>query len=60
MINTDKITDTNKTLFVIHKSNIENSFIISCSIDNLLKGAAGQAIQNFNIRFGFEETLGLN
>jgi len=59
MINTDKVTDTNKTLIAIHKSNIENSFIISCSIDNLLKGAAGQAIQNFNIRFGFEETLGL-
>lgn len=60
MINTDKVTDTNKTLIAIHKSNIKNSFIISCSIDNLLKGAAGQAIQNFNIRFGFEETLGLN
>ena len=60
MINTDKVTDTNKTLIAIHKSNIENSFIISCSIDNLLKGAAGQAIQNFNIRFGFEETLGLD
>jgi N-acetyl-gamma-glutamyl-phosphate reductase len=60
MINTDKVTDTNKTLIAIHKSNIKNSFIISCSIDNLLKGAAGQAIQNFNIRFGFEETLGLD
>ena len=60
MINTDKVVNTNKTLISIHKSNIENSFIISCSIDNLLKGAAGQAIQNFNIRFGFEETLGLN
>ena len=34
-------------------------FIISCSIDNLLKGASGQAVQNFNIRFGFKETKGL-
>ena len=59
MINTDKIVNTNKTLISIHKSNIENSFIISCSIDNLLKGAAGQAIQNLNIRFGFDEKLGL-
>ena len=59
MINTDKVVDTNKTLISIHKSNIENSFIISCSIDNLLKGAAGQAIQNLNIRFGFDEKLGL-
>ena len=49
----------NKTLISIHKSNIESSFIISCSIDNLLKGAAGQAIQNLNIRFGFDEKLGL-
>ena len=29
-------------------------------IDNLVKGAAGQAIQNFNVAFGFDETLGLN
>jgi N-acetyl-gamma-glutamyl-phosphate reductase len=29
-------------------------------IDNLVKGAAGQAIQNFNVAFGFDETLGLS
>ena len=33
--------------------------MVAC-IDNLVKGAAGQAIQNFNIAFGFEETAGLN
>jgi N-acetyl-gamma-glutamyl-phosphate reductase len=33
--------------------------MVAC-IDNLLKGAAGQAIQNFNVAFGFDETLGLN
>jgi N-acetyl-gamma-glutamyl-phosphate reductase len=33
--------------------------LISC-IDNLVKGAAGQAIQNFNVAFGFDEELGLN
>ena len=43
----------------INKSNAKNTFIISSSIDNLLKGAAGQAIQNFNIRFNFDEKLGL-
>jgi N-acetyl-gamma-glutamyl-phosphate reductase len=32
--------------------------MVAC-IDNLVKGAAGQAIQNFNVAFGFEETLGL-
>jgi N-acetyl-gamma-glutamyl-phosphate reductase len=29
-------------------------------IDNLVKGAAGQAVQNMNLMFGFPETLGLN
>jgi N-acetyl-gamma-glutamyl-phosphate reductase len=33
--------------------------IICSAIDNLLKGAAGQAVQNFNLMFGLEETLGL-
>ncbi|MBN2510732.1 MAG: N-acetyl-gamma-glutamyl-phosphate reductase [Spirochaetales bacterium] len=33
-------------------------FLFSC-IDNLVKGASGQAVQNMNIRFGFDETLGL-
>ena len=30
-----------------------------CAIDNLLKGAAGQAVQNANLMFGFDETTGL-
>lgn len=34
--------------------------VIAVCIDNLVKGAAGQAIQNFNVAFGFDETLGLN
>ena len=33
--------------------------MVSC-IDNLVKGAAGQAVQNFNVAFGFDEGLGLN
>ncbi len=33
--------------------------IVCSAIDNLLKGAAGQAVQNFNLMFGLEETLGL-
>jgi N-acetyl-gamma-glutamyl-phosphate reductase len=33
--------------------------VVTC-IDNLVKGAAGQAIQNFNVAFGFPETEGLN
>ncbi len=37
----------------------ENNLIIFSAIDNLIKGASGQAVQNMNIRFGFKETSGL-
>jgi N-acetyl-gamma-glutamyl-phosphate reductase len=33
--------------------------LVAC-LDNLVKGAAGQAVQNFNVAFGFDERLGLN
>jgi len=33
--------------------------VVTSAIDNLVKGAAGQAVQNFNIMFGFDETEGL-
>ena len=33
--------------------------IIASAVDNLVKGAAGQAVQAMNARFGMEETLGL-
>jgi len=36
-----------------------NQLIVLSAIDNLVKGAAGQAVQNMNIMFGFEETEGL-
>ncbi|RPH75875.1 MAG: N-acetyl-gamma-glutamyl-phosphate reductase, partial [Candidatus Rokuibacteriota bacterium] len=34
--------------------------VMAVCIDNLVKGAAGQAIQNFNVAFGFDETTALN
>ena len=34
--------------------------VLVVCIDNLVKGAAGQAVQNFNVAFGFDETTGLN
>ncbi|TVR67896.1 MAG: N-acetyl-gamma-glutamyl-phosphate reductase [Spirochaetaceae bacterium] len=37
----------------------EDILILMSAIDNLWKGAAGQAVQNMNIRFGFDETAGL-
>lgn len=38
----------------------DNQLILISAIDNLLKGASGQAVQNMNLAFGLEETAGLN
>jgi len=37
-----------------------NQLVLVVCIDNLVKGAAGQAVQNFNVAFGLDERLGLN
>ena len=34
-------------------------FVVLCAIDNMVKGAAGQAIENMNLMFGIDETSGL-
>ncbi len=52
-----QVVNTNKCLIHLHKHN--NKLLITSIIDNLLKGASGQAIQNMNLMFGFEETEGL-
>lgn len=51
----------NTNLSVISVKKVENSpyAIVVSSIDNLGKGAAGQAVQNFNVMFGLEESEGL-
>jgi N-acetyl-gamma-glutamyl-phosphate reductase len=38
---------------------VDGEVIIVTAIDNLLKGASGQAVQNMNVMFGLKETLGL-
>lgn len=43
----------------LHFDKRTNTLIITSAIDNMVKGAAGQAIQNMNIRFGFDECEGL-
>ena len=52
-----QVVNTNKCLIHLHKH--DNKLLIASIIDNLLKGASGQAIQNMNLMFGFEETEGL-
>ncbi len=58
MIDLKQVVNTNKCLLHIEKQG--NKVVIHSVIDNLLKGASGQAVQNMNLMFGFEETLGLH
>jgi len=44
----------------LHRQEQSNVVIVTSVIDNLVKGAAGQAVQNMNIMFGLDERLGLN
>lgn len=44
----------------LHQDKHTEKLIICSAIDNMVKGAAGQAIQNMNLIFGFEETCGLS
>ncbi len=57
-IHLKQVVNTNKC--VIHLLKHGNKLLITSVIDNLLKGASGQAIQNMNLMHGFEESLGLN
>ncbi len=44
---------------ILHLEKIGNKLLITSIIDNLIKGASGQAIQNMNLLFGIDETTGL-
>lgn len=57
MIDIKQVVNTNKCLIYLEK--VGNKLAIHSVTDNLLKGASGQAIQNMNLMFGFEETAGL-
>ena len=46
-------------LAALNVSEQDGTAVVTCAIDNLLKGAAGQGVQAFNIRFGLDETAGL-
>jgi N-acetyl-gamma-glutamyl-phosphate reductase len=52
-----QVVNTNKAVVYVEKYE-DQLLMISC-IDNLLKGAVGQAVQNMNLMFGIDETAGL-
>lgn len=53
-----QVVNTNKCLIYLQK--YEDKLLIVSMIDNLLKGASGQAVHNMNLLFGLEETVGLH
>lgn len=53
-----QVVNTNKALIYLEKH--EDQLMVVTVIDNLLKGASGQALQNMNLMFGIEETIGLH
>lgn len=57
MIDLKQVVNTNKALLFLEKQ--AGKLIIHSALDNLLKGASGQAVQNMNLMFGLEETQGL-
>ncbi len=52
-----QVVNTNKCL--VHIDAFDNKLLVTSCIDNLLKGAVGQAVQNMNLMFGIDETAGL-
>jgi N-acetyl-gamma-glutamyl-phosphate reductase len=57
MIDLKQVVNTNKCL--IHLEKIGSKLAIHSTTDNLLKGASGQAVQNMNLMFGLDESVGL-
>ncbi|KAA5547785.1 N-acetyl-gamma-glutamyl-phosphate reductase [Adhaeribacter rhizoryzae] len=53
-----QVVNTNKC--ILHVDKVGDQLVIISMIDNLVKGASGQAVQNMNLLFGLEETAGLH
>ena len=58
-IGSGNVLKTNNCEISICETRIKNKIIIFCAIDNLVKGASGQAIQNMNVMFKYPEQMGL-
>lgn len=57
MIDLKQVVNTNKCVLYVEK--VAGKAVIHAAVDNLLKGASGQAVQNMNLIFGFNEDAGL-
>lgn len=52
-----QVVNTNKCVIQLEK--VGSKLVVHSALDNLLKGASGQAVQNMNLMFGLNETIGL-
>ncbi len=59
LVSTNNVINTNNCYISICKSKYKNKVIILSAIDNLIKGGAGQAVQNLNIKYNFPEKTAL-
>ena len=59
MISTNDVINSNNCYISVCKTKYKNKIIILSAIDNLIKGGAGQAVQNMNIKFDFKNNEGL-
>ena len=59
LISTNDVINSNNCLISVCKTKYKNKIIILSAIDNLIKGGAGQAVQNLNIKFKFPKDMGL-
>ena len=58
-IGTGDVMNSNYCQISVCKNKKKNKIIIITAIDNLIKGGSGQAVQNMNLAFNINETLGL-
>ena len=56
---TRHVRGSNHALISVHADRCEGRAIVICAIDNLMKGASGQAVQNLNLMMGWDEGTGL-
>ena len=59
LISTNNVINTNNCLISVCKTKEKKRLVILSAIDNLIKGGAGQAIQNMNLKFDLKTTEGL-
>jgi len=59
-LSTNDVINTNKCIISVCKSKYKDKIILLSVIDNLIKGGGGQAVQNMNIFYGFDEREGLD